>query len=299
MTLPVPSRPQAIAQIMPGLRRVLAPNPSPMTLHGTNTYIVGEGALAVIDPGPDCPTHLAAVLKAVRPDERISHILVTHAHVDHSPLARSLSDKTGAPIFAFGGAAAGRSARMSALVGAVAGGEGVDSAFAPDFCLADGDPVSGTGWEISALHTPGHMGNHLCFVWGDVIFSGDHVMGWASTLVSPPDGDMTDYMVSLERLARAGARCLMPGHGAPVYAPAARIAELQAHRRAREAQILAALGEGPAACAPLAARLYVDAPAALQAAARRNVLAHLIDLQARGHVATNDTPGPDARFRLV
>ncbi len=291
-------RPGEIVQIMPGLRRILAPNPSAMTLHGTNSYLLGRREVAVIDPGPGDPAHLRALLGALEPGHRITAILVTHAHADHAALARPLAHETGAPVLAFGDARAGRSARMAALSGGTGGGEGVEASFAPDRCLRDGEELAGEGWVLTALHTPGHMGNHMCFRWNDIVFSGDHVMGWASSLVSPPDGDMTDYMASLERLARLGARRLLPGHGAAVQDPAARIAELAAHRHAREADILAALQAGPADCASLAARIYIDTPARLMGAARRNVLAHLIDLMARGRVHSNAPPGPEALFSL-
>lgn len=304
MSAPAPPRYGEAVEIQPDLRVVLAPNPSPMTGPGTNSYLVGAGDLALVDPGPDDPRHLAALLRALRPGERIATILVTHAHADHSPLARQISAQAGAPVLAFGDARAGRSARMAALGPDLGGGEGVDAAFAPDRRLACGETVAGPGWQIAALHTPGHMGNHLCFRWGDVVFSGDHVMDWASTLVSPPDGDMTDYMASLDRLESAGARRLLPGHGAPVGQPTARIAALRAHRLDREAQILAALETGPADCVALAARLYTDTQAALQRAASRNVLAHLIDLQGRGLVAPvapsgeprGTSLGPGTRF---
>ena len=173
---------------------------------------------------------------------------------------------------------------MTPLVGRIGGGEGADRSFAPDRCLADGETVAGSGWALRALHTPGHFGNHMCFQHGDMIFSGDLVMGRATSLVSPPDGDMAAFMASLDRLAGLGPRILLPGHGDPVGDPAGRIAELIAHRRGREAQILAALGEGPATLAALTARIYHDTPAALLPAASRNVLAHLVDLAARGRV---------------
>lgn len=291
--------PGICVEMLPGLRRIIAPNPSAMTLHGTNSYLIGTGDVALIDPGPEDAAHEAALLGALRPTERISHILVTHAHRDHSPLARRISARTGAPILAFGDSRAGRSARMAALGGATGGGEGVDTTFTPDQRLADGAAVAGAGWRITALHTPGHMGNHMCFAWDGVVFSGDHVMGWASTLVSPPDGDMTDYMASLERLDRVRARLLMPGHGGAVTDPAARIAELRAHRLMREAQILTALGDGPATSGGLAAGLYRDTPPNLMGAARRNVLAHLIDLEARGRVASMGPPGADSAFRRI
>ncbi|MCB2137247.1 MAG: MBL fold metallo-hydrolase, partial [Rhodobacteraceae bacterium] len=195
------AEPGRAVTLAPGLRRVLAPNPSPMTFRGTNTYILGEDAVAVIDPGPESEAHLAALLAAIGDAGRISHILVTHAHLDHSPLARRLARLSGAPVLAFGAAEDGRSARMAALAasGHAGGGEGVDTAFRPDCRLSDGDRIEGAGWVLEAIHTPGHFAGHLSFLWGDRVFSGDHVMGWASSLVSPPDGDMGAYMRSLDR----------------------------------------------------------------------------------------------------
>ncbi|RVT86566.1 MBL fold metallo-hydrolase [Rhodobacteraceae bacterium CCMM004] len=292
-------QPGVVVDLGGGVRRVLAPNPSPMTLHGTNTYLVGTGgSVAVIDPGPDDPAHLDAVLAALD-GARVSHILVTHAHRDHAPLARPLSRATGAPVLAFGDARAGRSDRMIALAGAaaLAGGEGVDADFAPDTTLADGSEVAGEGWTLTALWTPGHMGNHMCFALGETVFTGDHVMGWASSLVSPPDGDLTDFMESCARLARHSARRFLPGHGAPVEDPAQRLDWLVRHRRAREVQILDALAPAPATAAALTARIYTDIAAALLPAAERNVLAHLIDLEARSRVRATPHPSPAAIWR--
>lgn len=293
-------RPGAVERPEPGLRRVLAPNPSPMTHHGTNSYILGEGRVAVIDPGPADPGHLAALLAALAPGERVSHILVTHAHLDHSALARPLAEATGAPVLAFGPATAGRSARMAALAaaGGLAGGEGVDHGLVPDLTLADGDEVAGEGWRLRALHTPGHFGNHLSLVWGEAVFSGDHVMGWASSLISPPDGDMGAYMASLAHLAAACPARLYPGHGAVVADAGTRVAELTAHRRAREAALRAALAEGPADATSLALRLYHDTPAALLPAAARNVLAHLLDLTDRKLAEPEGALAMSARFRI-
>jgi len=281
LEVPVPGQ---VRQVAPGLRQVLAPNPSPMTLHGTNTWIVGEGRVAVIDPGPALPAHLAAILAALGPGETVSHILVTHAHRDHSPLARPLAEATGAPVLAFGDALAGRSPVMARLAasGAAGGGEGIDAGFAPDEALADGDEVDGGDWRMTALHTPGHFGNHLSFIWGARLFTGDQVMGWSSSLISPPDGDVAQYLASLDRLAAVGAQVAHSGHGADIADPGARIAELAAHRRQREAEVLAALADGPADAAVLAARIYTATPPVLMAAAARNVLAHLIDLSERG-----------------
>lgn len=298
LPLPLPGRAEVLET---GLRRVLAPNPSPMTFHGTNTYILGEGRVAVIDPGPASPPHLRAILAALRRGETVSHVLVTHAHLDHSPLARPLAEATGAPVLAFGAADAGRSDLMRELsdAGLTGGGEGVDTGFHPDESLADGDVIDGAGWSIRAIHTPGHFGNHLCLAWEKALFSGDHVMGWATSLVSPPDGDMGAYMASLERLAALPSRVFYPGHGAPVTDPTARIADLAAHRRGREAQILAALSDGPADAATLARRIYTDTPPALLPAAARNVFAHLLDLWQRGHVACDGTPAFALPFNLA
>ena len=284
----------------PGLRRVLAPNPSPLTGAGTNSYILGQERVAVIDPGPDDPAHLAALLAALAPGERVGWIVLTHSHRDHAGLARALADATGAPMLGFGPVEAGRSAVMAALAGTgLQGSEGVVGGFTPDETLGHGATLDGDGWRLQALHTPGHMANHLCLRWGAAVFSGDHVMGWASTLVSPPEGDMGQYMASLDALEGVGAARLYPGHGAPVADPAARIAELRAHRRMREGQIITALADGPADCTTLAARLYTDTPPALLGAAARNVLAHLIDLHSRGMVTTDGPPAPDRHFALT
>lgn len=278
----------------PGLRMILAPNPSPMTLWGTNTWLIGAGDVAVIDPGPADERHLAAILAALRPGERITHIFVTHAHLDHSPLARPLALATGAPVLAFGDARAGRSQRMQDI-GEIGGGEGLDPEFAPDLQLSDGETTSGSDWELQAIHTPGHLGGHLCFAWGDRLFTGDHIMGWAPSLVSPPDGDMSDYMASLERIGRRNWTCGYSAHGAVIDDPGTRIAGLIAHRRGREASILAALEE-PAGLDVLLLRVYADAPPALLPAAKRNLLAHLIDLVHRGLAVAEGAPLPEAIF---
>lgn len=284
-----------------GIRRILAPNPSAMTFRGTNTYLLGETDLAVIDPGPEDAAHLAAILGAVGPGQRISHIFVTHAHLDHAPLARALAQQTGAPVLAYGAARAGRSAVMQRL--AAAGlddhGEGVDLAFRPDRCLQDGEVVQARGWSLSAHWTPGHLGNHMCFAARGAVFTGDLVMGWASSLVSPPDGDLSDFMSSCAKLRALPAEIYHSGHGAPITEPLARLDWLISHRRAREAAILGQLAHGPADAATLARRIYVDTPAALLPAATRNVLAHLIDLHGKTMAQPVDALSAHARFRLA
>lgn len=290
-----PHPPGIVQHPEPGLRMVLAPNPSPMTHWGTNTFLLGEGEVAVIDPGPADPRHLSALLAALRPGERVTHILVTHAHLDHSPLARPLAEATGAPVLAFGDAASGRSARMTGMQG-LGGGEGLDHAFRPDETLADGDRIDRPGWSLTALHTPGHLGGHLCFDWQGRLFTGDHIMGWAPSLVSPPEGDMTDYMASLERVANGPWRRGYPAHGDPIPDLPARAAALIAHRRGRESAILAAL-QDELDLEQLLARVYVDTPPALLPAARRNLIAHLIDLQSNSQILMTEHAYLSARFR--
>jgi glyoxylase-like metal-dependent hydrolase (beta-lactamase superfamily II) len=290
--------PGEVQELEPGIRRILAPNPSPMTFRGTNTYLLGTRRLAVIDPGPADPKQLEAILGALSPGESVSHILVTHSHVDHSALVPALREATGAPALAFGDSAAGRNPEIAALSG-LGGGEGIDARFAPDHCLADGESVEGDGWSVTALWTPGHMGNHLCFALGDAMFTGDHVMGWATSMVSPPDGDLTAFMASLEKLQGRHDRVFYPAHGAPVTDPEARLAELIAHRRGREAQILSALDGSPATIPALTARIYSDLPEALLPAAQRNVLAHLIDLTQRGLAKPQGELSAEAVFTRI
>lgn len=269
-------------------RVVLAPNPSPLTGPGTNSYLLGSREVAVIDPGPDIPAHLDAIVEAAGGAGRISHIFVTHAHLDHSGGARRLAGMTGAPILAFGNATAGRSALMARLAGqGIEGGEGVDRDFVPDIVLADGAVVATADWRLAAVHTPGHMGNHLSFAAGDTVFCGDVVMAWATTLISPPEGDLVDFLRSLDRLAALRPRRLLPAHGPAVTDAPARLAELAAHRRARTGQIMAALREAPGDAPALAARIYDVGPELLPAAAR-NVLAHLLALHELGAVRARD-----------
>ncbi|WP_172329331.1 MBL fold metallo-hydrolase [Mangrovicoccus sp. HB161399] len=284
-------------EIAPGLRRILAPNPSPMTFRGTNTYLIGRRELALVDPGPDDPAHLSALLAAIG-GARLRHILVTHSHRDHSGLVSALARATGAPVLAFGGPEAGRSAAMAELAaeGLIGGGEGTDTSFAPDRCLADGESLELEDGTMEALHTPGHMGNHLCFAWNGAIFSGDIVMGWSSSLVSPPDGDLADFYRSCARLRARPETVLYPAHGAPVADPAARIDALVAHRRGREAQILAALAEGPGTLPALTERIYHDVGRALWPAASRNLLAHLVEMSGRGLVSAEPALSPAAVF---
>lgn len=292
-------QPGKISQIAPQIRRLLAPNPSPMTGPGTNSYLIGEGKdLILLDPGPDDPAHLAALEAALAPGERLAAIVVTHAHKDHSAAAPRLAARSGAPVLAFGDATAGRSPLMQRLTtaGLPGGGEGVDTAFRPDHSLPDGAQIPCGSTHLRVIHTPGHMGGHICLAFGDVLFSGDHAMGWASSLISPPDGDMGAYMASLARLAAAPWSLMLPGHGPEVTRVAERLADLLTHRQSREAEVLLALSHAPATAQALTRRIYHSTPAPLLPAAQRNVLAHLLDLMDRNHITCALPLGPETIF---
>ena len=277
-----------------GLRVVTAPNGGPMTFTGTRTYLVGEGEVAVIDPGPDEPRHRAALVAALGA-ERVAAVLVTHAHRDHSAGARAFAAEVGAEVLAHGDPVVARPAGMARWQG-IGGGEGLDADFRPDRRIGEGAVLRGPGWTLTALATPGHTGDHLGFAWAEAnaLFSGDLVMGWATTLISPPDGDLGEFRASLRRLQARPEAVYYPGHGAPVVDPQAVIAYVLGHRAEREGQIRAALARGPATVAELIAAIYLDVDPGLRAAAGRNVLAHLLDLGDRGEA---DVEGD--RWRLV
>ncbi len=288
-----------IQEIVPGLRGLIAPNPGPMTHWGTNTFLLGEGNVAVVDPGPDDPAHLSAI-RAALSGSTVTHILVTHAHLDHSPLARRLAAETGAPVLAFGAAEAGRSPVMQHLAsdGLAGGGEGVDHNFNPDKIIADGDRVDGDGWHLDVLHTPGHFAGHLAFRWDGIILSGDHVMDWSSSLVSPPDGDLTAFMATSRRLSQIDNVRFLPSHGGALHDPAERLSWLIQHREAREAAILNALSPSAQTIPALTRKVYSDIPPAMLPAAERNVFAHLIDLEGRNLVLAEPQLALNAGFRL-
>jgi glyoxylase-like metal-dependent hydrolase (beta-lactamase superfamily II) len=261
----------------PLVRRVLAPNPSPFTFTGTQTHIVGRGEVAVIDPGPHSTQHIEALLDAVR-GEQVVAIVCTHNHRDHSPATRPLKEATGAPIIGC--------APLNVDDGGPRGDESFDWDYAPDRVLGDGETLSGKGWGLQAVATPGHTSNHLCFALPEAgaLFSGDHVMGWSTSIVSPPDGDMGAYMASLDKLLSRDERVYYPAHGPAVEDPRKLVRGLILHRRQREAQILREVERGEGSIPRIVASLYAEIDPGLHPAAERSVLAHLIDLEARGQV---------------
>jgi glyoxylase-like metal-dependent hydrolase (beta-lactamase superfamily II) len=285
----------ACDQVSPLIRRVVANNPGPFTYLGTGTYIVGRGEVAVIDPGPDLPDHLAAILKAVE-GERVTAIVITHHHSDHSPLAGPLKAATGAAIY--GCAVAGHE---EADTGEVKMEAGHDHDFRPDISLCGGGTIAGPGWTLEAIPTPGHTSNHLCYALKeeDACFSGDHIMGWSTTVITPPDGDMTDYLASLEAIQARGFATLWPTHGPPILQVAPFIDAYLAHRRERMDQILLALADGPGRVRDLVPRLYRDVDERLWPAAARSMLAAIIHLERGGDVEAGGPPGPDTVYRLA
>jgi glyoxylase-like metal-dependent hydrolase (beta-lactamase superfamily II) len=266
-----------VDQVHPLVRRLLAGNPSPFTFTGTQTYIIGQNEVAVIDPGPELPDHVEAILAATS-GERIAAILCTHTHRDHSPASRALAAACGAPIVG------------CPPLAIEDDGPRADAAFdfdySPDRVLADGEAVEGEGWTLRAVATPGHTSNHLCFALEEeeLLFTGDHVMGWSTTVVSPPDGDMTLYLQSLRALLERPDRLYLPAHGPAVDRPHAHVRALITHRRMREKQILGQLEKGQGQIPAMVETMYRDVDPRLHPAAGRSVLAHLVDLERRGLV---------------
>lgn len=288
--------PGDVVELTPNLRRVTSPNPSMFTFKGTNTYIVGRGKVAIVDPGPVSDVHAAAILAAID-GETATHIIATHTHNDHSPGIPAIKAATGAPTYGFGphGVGARRNWPFDSP-------EGGDRDFKPDHEVADGDVISGDGWSLEAIHTPGHISNHLCLALKEdnVLLSGDHVMGWSTSIVSPPDGDMTHYMASLRKLLGRPETTYYPGHGGPIVDPQNFVEAFIRHREAREDQIRAALGDGRNQIPAMVEKMYADVDPGLHRAAGRSVLSHLLAMWERGEVASPDSPpGPDSEFRLA
>jgi glyoxylase-like metal-dependent hydrolase (beta-lactamase superfamily II) len=279
--------------VAPGVRRIVARNPSPFTFRGTGTYVVGTGEVAVIDPGPDLSEHVEALLAGLL-GEQVTHILVTHTHRDHSPAAAALKAATGATTYGYGPHAGGQRGQPGVE-------EGGDWDFAPDVTVHNGDLIAGKGWRFEAVHTPGHTSNHLCFALADsgILFSGDHVMGWSTSVISPPDGDMTAYMTSLDKLLGRSDAVYWPTHGPAITEPHAHVRAFIDHRREREAGILDCLAAGIGHIDTIVERLYVGLQPGLRRAAGRSVQAHLIDLVGRGIVVSDGLPSLDTRYRLL
>jgi len=271
--------------------RVLADNPGPFTFKGTGVYIVGRDAVAVIDPGPDDPRHVEALQRALA-GKRLTHILVTHTHSDHSPAAAPLKAWSGAKTYGFGPHGSGKIAasRAADATDGVKLEEGGDRSFVPDVHVKDGDLIQGDGFTFECVYTPGHTSNHMCYALAEekALFTGDHVMGWSTTVVTPPDGDMAQYMASLRKLLVRDDAVLYPTHGAPVRDPKPFIQAYIDHRLEREAQIVACLRDGLATIPGMVARMYADVDKRLHPAASRSVLAHLIQLEQEGKVSAND-----------
>jgi glyoxylase-like metal-dependent hydrolase (beta-lactamase superfamily II) len=288
--------PGQVEEVAPGVRRLLCDNPSPFTFKGTMSYIVGRGQVAIIDPGPDDARHIDALLDAVR-NETVTHIVVTHTHRDHSPGAARVKAATGARIFGEGPHRAARPLHVGEAPRLDASND-VD--FRPDHALADGAVVSGNGFTLEAITTPGHTANHMAFALREqnLVFSGDHVMGWSTSIVAPPDGAMSDYMASLDKLARRQESTYLPGHGDVIRDAPRFVQSYIRHRQGREASILHRLGKGAADIPTLVRAIYIGLDPRLVHAAGLSVLAHLEDLAARGLVATDGEPSIAGRYRL-
>jgi glyoxylase-like metal-dependent hydrolase (beta-lactamase superfamily II) len=328
---------RTVDDVVPGIRRVVAENPGPYTFKGTATFMIGRGEVAVVDPGPDDEQHIDALLDVLRFNgETVSHILITHTHPDHSPGARLLQERTGAKTFGFGPHPTDELPPHEQYVETVesprptnedaqaidedaqaidddaknAEAHG-DRLFVPDVPTTHMDRIDGLGWTIEAIHTPGHLANHLCFallhdrdVRQQLLFTGDHVMGWSTSVISPPGGDLDDYLASLELLLERPDALYVPTHGSPISDPHRFVRGLLAHRYDRTAQILTRLGAGTQTIPELVAALYVGLDTRLVKAAGRSVFAHLVSLQRRGDVVriSEDSSNPiqaEVRFRLA
>jgi glyoxylase-like metal-dependent hydrolase (beta-lactamase superfamily II) len=292
-----PLKPGVAEEVVPGVRRVLSNNPSPFTFTGTVSYILGHGKVAIIDPGPDSEEHAAALLDAVR-GETVTHILVTHTHRDHSPNTARIKAATGATVYAEGAHRASRPRYESEKHNPESG---ADRDFRPDVQVGNGDPIEGEGWRLEAVATPGHTANHLAFAWPErsINFVGDHVMGWSTSIVAPPDGSMIDYMASLDRLTARPEQLYFSGHGPEIPDGPRYVRFLIRHRRAREASILHRLAKGEADIPALVRAIYIGIDPRLTNAAGYSVLAHLEDLVGRGIVATDGDPVIGGTYRLA
>ena len=267
-------------EVLPGIRRIVAPNPSPYTLHGTGTYIIGKNEVAIIDPGPNIDSHIEAIIKATN-GEKITHILVTHTHADHSPAAKPLSKITGAKVMGYG------------PHGESGGEEGADLSFIPDYILKDNEIIKGSNWGLECIHTPGHTSNHICYgvVGTEAVLTGDHIMGWSTTLVSPPDGNMQDYFNSLEKMLLRNDKYYIPAHGKMIKNPRRFVKALIGHRKMRKKQIIKNLDSKQLSYIPtLVSKMYPHLDKRLIKAAGRSVLAHLLHIEELGGAKSVKSP---------
>ena len=280
-----------VDQISPLIRRVICENPGGFTFHGTGTYIVGQGEVAVIDPGPLDDDHIAALERAVE-GETVTHILITHTHRDHSPAAAPFKKSTGAPTYGYGPHGGDR--------GGPKVEEGGDYEFVPDQEIKDGDVIKGNGWTFEAIHTPGHTSNHICFALREenAIFSGDHVMGWSTSVISPPDGNMADYMNSLSKMLTRDEEIYWPTHGPAITDPKTHVEAFIAHRNGREDAIMECIREGCNTIPEMVEVMYADVDRRLHRAAGRSVFAHLLHMAEMGRVTTDGTPSPDGTYAV-
>ncbi len=289
--------PDKVHEVAPAVRAVAADNPGPFTFKGTMSYIIGRGKVAILDPGPDDDAHVKALLDAVR-GETVTHIFVTHTHRDHSPAVPKVKAATGATVYAQGPHRLARPLHIGETRRLDAS---ADMDFRPDVALADGETISGDGWTLEAVTTPGHTANHMAFAFkeADLLFAGDHVMGWSTTIVAPPDGAMSDYMASLHKLALRSEPLYLSGHGMPVRQAQRYVQYLIRHRQGREASILHRLYKGAADIPTIVKAVYIGLDPRLSGAAALSVLAHLEDLVARGAVATDGPPSIEGTYRLA
>ena len=283
--------------VAPGVERITAENPGPFTFFGTNSYIVGGSSVAIIDPGPEDEAHFQALMAALGGRE-VTHIFVSHTHRDHSPLARRLQASTGAVTVGQGPHRPARPLRAGEINPFA---ESSDMEFVPDLTIGDGETIAGDGWALTSVLTPGHTANHAAFALEgrDILFSGDHVMAWSTSIVAPPDGSMADYMASLERLIARQDRLLLPGHGGPVMEPASFLPALKAHRLKRERAILTRIRAGDRTIVEMVKAIYSDTDPKLFGAAALSVLAHIEDLVERGEIAADGPPSLAATYRLL
>ena len=283
-----------VSHVAPGIRRVIAENPSPFTLYGTGTYILGQGEVAVIDPGPADGAHIAKLLEALE-GETISHILITHTHMDHSPGCRLLQAHTDAKSYAYGPHGAGK------LEQGVPVEEGGDMEFEPDELLRDGDVLTGGDWSVECVYTPGHTSNHMCYQLREskALFTGDHVMGWSTSIISPPDGDMGAYIASLDRLLERDDAVYWPTHGPCIDDPKPHVQAFIEHRLARERQIIDCIEQGVHRIEDMVPMMYTELPEFMYPAAARSVLASMEHLVGNGALKADGGVQLDAAYQLA